>query len=110
MRSGKSRCNRIDWQHIILIFTDQNDCTPENIKAFLELPYPKMLFYGKTDLSRLTVDDKTILIPVSPTKTELAQGENPVDHCMIFNGFTGHRRYEKNVNVCKYMKEVLDLS
>lgn len=100
------RCNRIKWNNILLIFTDQNGCTLKNIKDFLQLPYPKMLFYGKTDVTGIYSDENTILIPVSPTKLEKKRKENPVDHCMIFKGFTGHRRYEENVNICDFMHRI----
>lgn len=60
-------------------------------------------------MSGIDTDETTMLIPISPTRSEAKNKENPVDHCMIFRGFTGHRRYERNADICGFMRRALHL-
>ena len=39
------RCERINFDRLIVKFNDQNGCTKEMVKAFLALPYKNKLFF-----------------------------------------------------------------
>lgn len=41
----KRRVQRIDWEHLLVKFNDQNGCTQEDIEAFFALPYKNKLFF-----------------------------------------------------------------
>lgn len=105
----RDRCDRIQWDRILLLFTDQNHCTLNDIENFLKVPdYPKLLFIGELDTSSLTQGQNERFIRVAPTKKEQRKNENPVDHCMLFNGFTGKRRYERNAEIVEFMESILE--
>ena len=86
----KERCKRVDKNKILLLFTDQNGCTIDDIKRFDKLPYQKILFVGNEQYKSLY--DYTVY--VKPQKDEVKKGINPIDHCMWFIGLSGRRRYE----------------
>lgn len=47
------RIKRIDWNHILYKFNDQNGCTEENIKEFVNLPYKnKVCFTVRDDFAK----------------------------------------------------------
>jgi len=35
----KRRCERVNWEHLLVKFNDQNGCTEDLIRQFDELPY-----------------------------------------------------------------------
>ena len=39
------RCSRINWDRILFKFNDQNGCTEEDLKAFINLPYKNKVFF-----------------------------------------------------------------
>lgn len=39
------RCQRIEWNNLIIKFNDQNGCNYKNLKDFLELQYENKLFF-----------------------------------------------------------------
>ena len=41
------RCQRINWDHLIVKFNDQNGTTQEDLDLFLKLPYKKVFFTCK---------------------------------------------------------------
>lgn len=92
------RCKRVDKDRMVLLFSDQNNCETEHIERFNRLQYPKLLFVGKKENAERFEN----AIYINPTKKELQENINPVDKCMIFCGFTGKRRYEKNFNIEKF--------
>lgn len=102
------RCKRIQWDNILLIFTDQNGCSLDDIYSFFQLPYPKLLFCGKLDVDNIHLKRGEKIIRVEATQSEIKENVNPVDHCMLFRGFSGKRRYEQNADIFDYMRELLD--
>lgn len=45
----KRRIDRIDWDHLLVKFNDQNSCTQEDIEAFFNLPFKNKLFFTCKD-------------------------------------------------------------
>ncbi len=43
------RCQRINWDKLIVKFNDQNGCTEEHVKIFSELPFEHKLFFTVRD-------------------------------------------------------------
>ncbi|SDX58937.1 Uncharacterized protein, DUF1919 family [Ruminococcaceae bacterium YAD3003] len=43
------RCQRINWDKLIVKFNDQNGCTEEHVKIFNELPFEHKLFFTVRD-------------------------------------------------------------
>ena len=39
------RCDRIDWENLIVKFNDQNGCNQDHIDQFLNLPFKNKLFF-----------------------------------------------------------------
>lgn len=39
------RCERINWDRMLLKFNDQNGCTAEHVAAYMALPYPKQIVF-----------------------------------------------------------------
>lgn len=39
------RCKRINWERILVKFNDQNGCTEEDIRKFINLPFKNKLFF-----------------------------------------------------------------
>lgn len=45
----KNRCERIQWDKLIIKFNDQNGCTLDDVIAFSKLPYKNKLFFTIKD-------------------------------------------------------------
>lgn len=41
------RCKRVNWEHMLVKFNDQNGATQENLNEFLQMPYNKLFFACK---------------------------------------------------------------
>lgn len=41
------RCERVNWEHMLVKFNDQNGATQENMDEFLRMPYIKLFFTCK---------------------------------------------------------------
>lgn len=41
----KRRCDRINWEHMLIKMNDQNNCTKDDLFNFMELPYKNKLFF-----------------------------------------------------------------
>lgn len=39
------RCQRINWKRMLVKFNDQNGCTEEDVKTFMNLPFKNKLFF-----------------------------------------------------------------
>lgn len=49
----KRRIERIDWEHILIKFNDQNGCTEENISRFFEVKEYKKIFFSSNTNAQL---------------------------------------------------------
>lgn len=98
------RSKRVNKDKIILLFSDQNGCTQKDVDQFDKLPYPKIFFAGNCKLKSQA--DYTVY--VKPDKKELRESINPVDHCMLFSGLSGLRRYEKNFEIEKFFDRIIE--
>lgn len=96
------RCKRVDMNRIVVLFSDQNGCTTEDIERFYQLNYPKLLFVG----TKANAEKFKNSIYVKPNKYEIENNINPVDKCMIFSGLTGKRRYEKGFDIESFFQEL----
>lgn len=41
------RCKRVNWEHMLIKFNDQNGATQKNLDEFLKMPYHKLFFTCK---------------------------------------------------------------
>lgn len=44
-KKWQRRCQRINWDRLLVKFNDQNGCTEQDVKAFLALPFKNKLFF-----------------------------------------------------------------
>lgn len=93
------RKQRIHFENLFLVFTDQNGCSEENVKEFSKFPYPKVFFtsqkkYAKYDFAVYMDSEKY---------SKKHNGRTLVDDACIFKGFSGKRNYEYIVDIMKYM-------
>ena len=54
----KRRCERINWDKMLVKFNDQNGCRKSDLEAFLKLPYKNKLFFTCKDWG---IDSKEII-------------------------------------------------
>lgn len=45
----KRRVDRINWEHLLVKFNDQNGCTENNLREFCRLPYKNKIFFTCKD-------------------------------------------------------------
>lgn len=93
------RKKRINFENIILIFTDQNGCTDELVERFSKLCYKKVMFSGR-EYSRYD-----FVYFIRQNKREKAENRNPIDNLFFFKGFTGRRKYEDYFDFIEFLKE-----
>ena len=100
------RCKRVDLDRIVLLFSDQNECTVEDIKRFDKLQYPKLFFVGSEEYKNIL----DYAVYVKPYNKEKRGNINSIDHCMWFMGFSGVRRYEKDFDIESFFKNINEMS
>lgn len=49
MQKWKRRIRRINWEHLLIKFNDQNGCTERNLREFCKLPYKNKIFFTCKD-------------------------------------------------------------
>lgn len=73
LKKWKRRIERINWEHIILKFSYQNECSEELIKDFLSITqYPKFCLVGQ----KITGDDDEIVYRRNDGNETLAETVN----------------------------------
>ena len=49
MEKWKRRIRRINWEHLLIKFNDQNGCTERNLREFCKLPYKNRIYFTCKD-------------------------------------------------------------
>lgn len=88
---------RINFENILCIFTNQNNCTYELVERFSKIPYKKIMF------SSCKYEKYDFVYYIPSSSKNIKQNKNPVDDSMIFRGLTGKRNYEKYFDLVKYL-------
>ena len=56
------RCKRINWNRILIKMNDQNECTEDDIRKFLDLPYKHKLFFTCHEWENIPCQEELIVI------------------------------------------------
>lgn len=92
------RKKRINFDNILLTFTDQNGCTDELVERFSILPYRKVMFSSKF------YPQYNFCYFIPKNKKEEVGNRNPIDNTFLFKGFTGRRKYEDYFDFLDFLK------
>ena len=60
------RCQRINWDRLLIKFNDQNGCTEDDINEFLSLPYEHKLFFTCHEWNNIPKEAITIVHQPKP--------------------------------------------
>lgn len=93
------RAQRINWDNIFLIFTDQNGCNQELVERFAKLPYRKIMFTSTRDYN----EDFCVFLDSKKIPTE--DGRSTVDDACVFHGISGRRNYEYEIDIVDYLNK-----
>ena len=84
---------RVDFDNILLIFTDRNGLTTEMLQEFLNLPYKKLVYVSKKEMC---ITNECIYVPGFEKEKNVGEMDKYAD-------WTGHRYYEKYVDIVGWL-------
>lgn len=95
----EERIQRINWENIVCVFTDQNNCTEDLVNRFDKVPYKKVMFTSKQTY------EYDFCVYLSDRKIKTQRGRSTVDDACIFRGLSGRRNYEAEFDIINFLNK-----